>query len=878
MFKKICAFTMLVCMVFSVVPTHAAIKVENLMDDLTYMDDVYKYDMNLFEKADSIDSEVAANNSRAVQAVLALGIMEKNKEGKFLPDEYITLGDFASIVLRLISGSGDVTQEWYANYDSTEFTTQAMAAKYIVSALGYTVFEKKYDTAYPEMSVATQLNLFRGIAQKPEAYITRMELAQVIYNSLSVSLFKQTSFGSVAEYGVDEGATLLSEKFNAIEITGTLSGVSGINLYSSAKVENERIIIDRTEYILKNGEDYSSLIGKRVLAYAKRNENSDIYEIIGVMQHEQDESIELSLDKVQSITKSEIIYDKDGKRKKLSVNNVQTVLYNGSSMKNYTFSSELLAYEGSILLGKSGKGGAYDIAVIYAMESYPVARVTSLDKKVYFKYGMKFENSAYLDLNDEDNDKKIVVLRDGVPAKATDIQVQDIVSIAKSADGSYIRVLASSKTATGTIVEMTSDGAAVLESGASYYISKTYQDEVDKAILNNTTTELKEIKLGTAGTYYISASGRIADCVVSGEPAYALLKQIGAPGTSLEKTPMIRVFTESQQWINYELSAKLTLDGAYTSREKAYEIMEEYRDVIVMQPIRYRVSENGKITFLDTMIDTTEEKTDPKRIYLDYVYTDFQIDWTLGENLRPTNYNLTNNTIMFSIPTDRTNEKKYKVIRRYDLVKEDRPQLSLYSPNEFYTVPVVLYEGASYQGGWEGGWVFAVNNVFHSTNENGEDVCVIKGMIRKSSNNNSYWAEEELEVKPEALEMAPTLSKGDVIWYILNSDGAVDKMKVRLEDATLPEVDILENPGAGGEFATGVVTAVDLKGKQIKMDINTGTEDNPVITTRVLQSGDICIYDSTIKKYYPALLADLNIGDRVLVSGLVRKINAVVYR
>ena len=251
---KVFAFTMSMVMVFSIT-------------SLAAFSDVSKEDS--FHEAVSILSQ--------------LKILTGYENGTFKPGETITRAEFSAVICRLL-GMGesvkgntgnsftDVSSVYWANeyiyavnmlgivngYGDGTFgpdndVKYEEAVKMVICALGYN--EKAaalggYPTGY--IMVANQLGITMGTTQRvgnSENGAARSTVAKLVFNSLTVPMMDQISFGEKAEYVVDVNSSILYTKFEIIKaeikvekvLDGSGEGkaeVEYISIPDSAKANN----------------------------------------------------------------------------------------------------------------------------------------------------------------------------------------------------------------------------------------------------------------------------------------------------------------------------------------------------------------------------------------------------------------------------------------------------------------------------------------------------------------------------------------------------------------------------------------------------------------------------------------------------------------
>lgn len=840
---------------------------QSVRDDLNYIDDIYRYDLGGFNDAEEAAEETEI--SKAVFTVLTLGIMEKDENGSFAADAAVPFNEFAKIIMRLSVGGSSAIEADYDAYEPRPTLTHE-AAEYLVGVLGYENRTLKYSGSYPAMRVAADLGLFGKTTATAEKQVTYGELAEMIAKALKINLVQQTGYGSREEFSVTKGQTLLSERFEAIELNGIVSGVSGVDLYSDQPLDDNRIAINRVEY-RTNGESYSEFLGRRVYGFACLSAYND-YEVCGLMEDDRDQSLTVRLGDVEELTSDRLVWQNaEGKSQRQSLNSIEHIVYNYSPTTRSVLNADLTAYDGTITLSASSVGSGYDVAVICAEEIFRVQHVSSMNDRIYLKDGMTFNGKDYLDA-DASGDSSVSLQLDGVTAKATDLKANDVISVLQNQAKTYTVLMASRKTVSGTVTAVSAD--TVWIDGTSYPLTRQY-----RTALAAQNTDIEQLKPGMVGKFNLSTSQHVAGFDGSNGISYAYMKQINR-AKGLEATVAVKLFTQDGEWITPAFADKLELDGiGGVTAGEAYQTLSGMSGVFY-KPVRYRLNNNGKISFLDTAHDNAEEQGDSKAIRESYTWSG-ELDWTGGWNLAGVSYALMSNTVIFSVPEDLDDDEDYEVIRNSSIETDTNAEIGLYSADEFYAVPVATFlsrgSGTSY---FIGSQVQAVERVETVLNAKEEECVKLVG--KKSvfiSPGVGSWSEQELTVSQKMFKRDPSLTfkPGDVFFYLLDSKGEINKIDRILSGGKLVDGrDTSEVHDTDSEYAWGRVVGLDSEQHLIKMDVapeGSGSAEYKVFMPRGVQ-----FWDAARGQFISGSMEDITIGDMVLATGNVRHVCLTVFR
>ena len=214
--------------------------------------------------------------AEAAELLGALGIMVGDAEsGAFRPDDPILRSEMSKVAVYSIgledvvkSSNGttkfpDVPSDHWATgainvadqqglvIGDTEGTfrpddnvTFEEAVTIIVRALGYEPAAQDkggFPTGY--MYIASSNQLLRGIDAVSTQPAKRGDIAQLVFNAMTVNLMEQVGYGSSATYEVVD-KTLLYDRLNVEKAYGQITGTDETTLTGGAATSDNRIIID----------------------------------------------------------------------------------------------------------------------------------------------------------------------------------------------------------------------------------------------------------------------------------------------------------------------------------------------------------------------------------------------------------------------------------------------------------------------------------------------------------------------------------------------------------------------------------------------------------------------------------------------------------
>ena len=467
------------------------------MTGLVDMERVFQYDYMRREQQDTVEVDTVEilQHHNAVHLVLALGLMDTLPGGVFSEQEAVLYKDFAKIVYQLNTGRTENTEEKYDLYPDNQYTTFNDAVYYLVGAMGYDVYESAQKGDNPRMQIALKIGLLEGLTFVGEKNITRGELAKMLYNALGTDMVVQTQFGAMEEYEVAKGKTLLTERFDAALVYGTVTAQNGLNLYAEESLEDDTISIDRVVYGL-NGNAPGDILGYRVQAVVRLDEEENT--LLGITVDERDETIALPLDDSVYTDGRYFYYVSEGQEEKQELADLERVMVNDELVPVDELAGLLGTTEGEIRFSKTARRGNYTLAVVRSWSSYIVKSVSTLEDKIYLDNDATFKGNSFIDVGRR---KQVFVEREGQAIQYGDITAGSAIDVIENRAGDAITLLVSNKTVSGSITSR--EGNTVYVDGRAYPLSASYVAAREK------DPTLPTLNPGQTGSFLLNASGRI---------------------------------------------------------------------------------------------------------------------------------------------------------------------------------------------------------------------------------------------------------------------------------------------------------------------------------------------------------------------------------
>lgn len=563
------------------------------------------------------------DDSRYKDAIVTLSnlkVIDGYEDGTFKPEGTITRAEFTKMLV-CVMGFGDNAQYgapsfedidmWAKNYICTAYglgivdgmsdyefapdapVTYEQAQKMMVCALGYgenAVSRGGWPDGY--ISIAGELRLKNGISGTGDSDpAPRGAIAQLMYNSLEVEMreYKNAQWENTEK-------TLLKDYLNVVKLKGTLVGVEDyITNECTKKLGNyqmdimdssgEEVLINFKNFT-ENVTDINKYIGNIITVYYNLDVLSDNKTLVALdSETTKNEETTVNYNDVISFDGSTFsYYDSSEKKKNIKINmNTVSVRYNGKPIKEDTVTlggesyfleeavTEWLSPDsdnfiyGEVKLTDSGSDGVIDLIQIY---NYQTMVAYQAPKSSDYKITDKLISGNYLILDPNSPDYSYTIQKNGAQIEVTAIAAGDIVSYAKSLDGSLYTVYVTSKPVTGSITTTEED---------YIYIDKTKYIKgpmCDSYISTNQSG--RTLKVGVSGTFYTDMYGTIIYGTISSATEtlpYAYIA--GAVVEEGEDAGYITVYTSGTAAKTYKIKNKVKLNGVSMDYEDAVDKLAE---------------------------------------------------------------------------------------------------------------------------------------------------------------------------------------------------------------------------------------------------------------------------------------------------------------
>ena len=839
------------------------------LSDLDYTEKIYEYDFNTVN-GDSEESEQKKVFPKEISAVLALKLMSLLPDGTFGEGNTVPANELAITMARFIAYNDESLEGLYSSYGEKTPVTHFDVVKLIVNGLGYEVMTK--ESSYEQ--VAQRIKLLRNVSYQAQKYITRHELAHLIYNALEIDIMVQTAFSDNPTYVIEKGTTILSENLKAVKLTGVVTAENGTDIYSTVRTKEGIIHIDRAPYYTGD-VSVMGLLGHRVFGYAVKDIDNEKYTLLSLEIEENDDALIIETLKISDIRDNRIYYSNGSKDVSASISGVKNVLYNNEIAGREQLAAFLKDYEGSIMLSSSSTGSKHDIAIINVYQSFVIAQLQLSDDRITLKNDMTFDGSNQINIDESAATPRRVVsvTKDGKAISLADLKAGQVISVNQNASRTNLNIMVSDRKLSGKITGTTSDGFTdeFLIDQKPFKVSKSYY------LSREIKTDLKKMEVGDIGEFYLSHDNYIVDFNYSDINEYGYLRDIAKDNKTVDRFTKVKLFTRQGNWEIYNFAQKLELDGVNVTADQAYTSMSGYSENIRKTIVRYRLNSNDEIVFFDTIHDSAAEIADNQqtRVKPPMVWTGL-LDWTVGfseiTNLENSVYKVKNGmTTIFSIPADEDKENLYKVVSPSSMKSKTTVVLHLYCWDEFrYSRAALLYPSSATSEESNVDRII-VNKLVQALDEDENIGTKIDGIQTSGTTwyNVSYFITEDLLNGKLA-----GVKSGDVLSFEATTDGILRAASIstNIESWSKKYVKL----GGYVEQAWGTVSKLDIETNRIMLSV--GTYPNGDDFTNAYYPESIAIYDSKRGSAVPATLSDLHIGDVIYGAGGTSFLRMIVFR
>lgn len=668
---------------------------------------------------------------------------------------------WANGAINVAEQQGMVIGDDMGNFRPDDPVSFQEAVTIVVRALGYEPVAQK-NGGFPSgyMVVASSNQLLKGISATANAPATRGDIAQLVFNALTVNLMEQTGYGSSVKYEVVD-KTLLYDKLNIEKGYGQIratseTSLSGENTAAKDHIQiNDEIFIDKTS-------GAKQLLGYNVVYYARIDAVSDEKTVIVVRnQSSKNNVLTINSDEIDKTAGSvssgiSVSYTKDNMSSSKTVKTISNpvFIYNGKYDTQITPES-LKISSGNIVLLDTDVNNIYDIIFINEYTNLVVDTVSSVTGRITDKY-----NSSSIVLDPDEEDVKYSLYKNGEEIKPAELSEWNIISYTTSRDKNLIRGYVTDESVLGTVTQIASNGAIRFNNETtSYKIAKSYPGQ---------------IKVRDSGRFYLDYEGKIAafntsETVPDGttNEMYGYLINAAETG-SLDSVVQFKIFNQSGETRVYGGANRIRVNSSYglTPSEALKTISNG--GAVTPQLITFRVNSDGNITNINTATDKTSTgKPDTENFTLNISKSGMIYKSSSG---KLGDITVDESTIVFDIPaTAGTDTDKFSIRNKSMFSNNGAYDVKIYDLSENYIAKVVIVTNST-GSAQASAPIVLVDEIAEAQNNDYETIDVLYGLSEgKTVSVNA--SESGVFVKGSS-----PLERGDIIQYRTNTNGEADEV------------------------------------------------------------------------------------------------------
>lgn len=759
--------------------------------------------------------------------------------------------------INLATQMGTVSGDGNGMFRPEDQVSYQEMVKMLVVALGYqpaATDKGGWPTGY--LVVASQYGVLDDTVNGGAAPATRGVVAQLTFNALTAPMMEQTGYGDDKSYEVKDVAgarkTLLTEKLSIykVDVTPVATDVTSIDGSAKADVGKVRVNIEMNQkttrsdsdafygvklpFSLATGEDDKtvetfvagdSTIGDNLaystVAYIKKNADKDWEVLFATVEAGKTRTFDIdpsNVDSVDTAKKQIRIKDDDIKLDDKYDYDTNTVVIKNNEVVGKLGTTGLASEDDIKALFKYDNGSSIEGYVTFLMngknddvvdyifvDSYVTDRVS--DESPSGKT-IILEQGGVINLDTKDNKKLVYTLTmDGKDVTPADLKENDIVTYRKTASSKdFYDIIVTRATVEGTV------DSTYVDDGVTYYEigGKDYKPSKSAYASGNTNDVkydgsgnliLNNVKVGSAGTFYLDAFGKVAyfekGSHASADSNYAYVISTGKTNnSSMDPKYGIELMTADGKTATYDFASKVTVtknsrvddetatddDGTqYTVIKSDKTVDATFKaavDGTVGQLVDYTKNSSGEISEITIWTGAKVKNGDSS--YFTFNYEGTTLDTYNDRNSKIGGYVITKDTVVFYVGDSTVDKDDYEV-----------SDISFFEDDDTYKIAV--YGAEDGDDGIEAGAVIVKNKVATGSEKENVAVFVRQATVKNESGTRVASIEffqdgESKTMLADSANVGNNLKAGDIFYYTKNSKGELTGVtKPAMGDYEYPE-------------------------------------------------------------------------------------------
>lgn len=559
-----------------------------------------------FSDTDDTDYE------QAVNVLSELDIVGGYDDKTYRPAETITRAEFAAMVVRLVDTSvykiteeqifDDVDEDHWAfeyvnagysigyfsgngngNFNPDVKISYSEIIKTIVTILGYRpLAEAKggYPTGY--IKVAGDIDLLDGISMGADTYVSRGDVALILYNALDLPKLEQTAFGNEnVEYTKDPEHTILTDELKVDRHEGILTANRHTGLYGSAALGKDQIAIDGVKLAVGKS-DISAYVGYNLVVYSHKDKKTKDDTVLFYEIKQENITTTVLADDIEPETNlSGFVWWDGAKVQNTALANDVQVVINGK-LEPFALSDDIKPASGTVTLLNNDDDKDTDVIIVKQYSHYVVDKLDATDLVIYDKYG-----KAPIELEPAGKNVDYKILRKGSSAKFKNISEGAVLSVCSSVDGEYIEIQIVTSPVRGMVNGIINgDTYLIGDDGVQYKRSSDLPDS-------------EAIVTGLSGTFYLDIENRIIKVEAEGatEGNYCYLIDAGFT-SGMSADLFFKILTVKGDIEVLSSAEKVYYNGISQTKSNLLSLLGGAGNV-TEQPLRYSLNTAGELNRID---------------------------------------------------------------------------------------------------------------------------------------------------------------------------------------------------------------------------------------------------------------------------------------
>ena len=509
--------------------------------------------------------------------------------------------DYNTYIDALVSAK--IVSEGGADFEPDRQITMYEAIAMLVRTLDYD-YPAEASGGYPTgyMNIAKRLDLFDKTGGA-EALVTKGVAAQLLVNALNTEVMKTLGFSEGNEIlGEVEGYTLAYRTFGILHLRDVVDAVDITALKGENVVPMYHIGCGGVEiyYEQLNPRDYLGY--EADIYYTERRADRRLV-LKHIAKTDRNNVTEISVANIRSINFGSIEYYEGDKEKKINISPVVALVYNGAASAEPLDMASLDGMSGNIRILDNDSDGRGDVIFANLYTDYVVSAVEPSAKLVFDRY----DKTKNLVLDTMVDDPYTIIFdkngKEQTLAKIKKDYVLSVYEARNDANQRYIEVRMSGDIAEGIVekLQKTGNETILMINGKEYVMTESCYDNCGALVkpgmkitaLLNQEGYIAGINFGDAEMMY----GYITNATVNDEPFVNNIK--------------LRIFTVSGEFIALDTAKTFAIDDisyqgapdtAFTHLNTSAKVIYPNLEAgIYTQPIRYKINNEGLLTYIDTI-------------------------------------------------------------------------------------------------------------------------------------------------------------------------------------------------------------------------------------------------------------------------------------